>query len=103
MGPKVTIDSATLVNKAYEVIEAHWLYGLSYDRIDVVCHPESLVHALVEYVHRSVKAHLAEPDMRLPIQYPLLWHRAPSAAPRFEWIAASTLHFGQLDARRYPF
>jgi len=102
MGPKVTIDSATLVNKAYEVIEAHWLYGLSYDRIDVVWHPESLVHALVEYVDGSVKAHLAEPDMRLPIQYALLWDRAPSAAPRFEWMAARTLHFGEIDARRYP-
>jgi 1-deoxy-D-xylulose-5-phosphate reductoisomerase len=102
MGPKVTIDSATLVNKAYEVIEAHWLYGLDYDRIDVVSHPESLVHALVEYVDGSVKAHIAEPDMRLPIQYALLWDRAPSAAPRFEWTAARALHFGEVDARRYP-
>ena len=102
MGPKVTIDSATLVNKAYEVIEAHWLYGLAYDRIDVVSHPESLVHALVEYVDGSVKAHLAEPDMRLPIQYALLWDRAPSAAPRFDWTTARALHFGEVDARRYP-
>jgi 1-deoxy-D-xylulose-5-phosphate reductoisomerase len=102
MGPKVTIDSATLVNKAYEVVEAHWLYGLPYDRIEVVFHPESLVHALVEYVDGSVKAQIAEPDMRLPIQYALLWDRAPSPAPRFEWASARTFHFGQIDLRRYP-
>jgi 1-deoxy-D-xylulose-5-phosphate reductoisomerase len=102
MGPKVTIDSATLVNKAYEVVEARWLYGLDYAQIDVVYHPESIVHAMVEYVDGSVKAHLAEPDMRLPIQYALLWDRAPSAAPRFEWTAARALHFGTIDARRYP-
>ena len=102
MGPKVTIDSATLVNKGYEVVETRWLYGLDYDRIDVVYHPESVVHALVEYVDGSVKAQLAEPDMRLPIQYALLWDRAPSPAPRFDWSAARTLHFGEIDVRRYP-
>jgi 1-deoxy-D-xylulose-5-phosphate reductoisomerase len=102
MGHKVTIDSATLVNKGYEVVETRWLYGLPYDRIDVVYHPESLVHALVEYVDGSVKAHLAEPDMRLPIQYALLWDRAPSPAPRFDWTAARTLHLGEIDERRYP-
>src|SRR5207237_1713203 len=102
MGPKVTIDSATLVNKAYEVVETHWLYGLPYDRIDVVYHPESLVHALVEYVDGSVKAQLAEPDMRLPIQYALLWDRVPSPAPRFDWTADRSLHFGEIDVLRYP-
>jgi 1-deoxy-D-xylulose-5-phosphate reductoisomerase len=102
MGPKVTIDSATLVNKGYEIVETHWLYGLPYDRIDVVYHPESLVHALVEYVDGSVKAQLAEPDMRLPIQYALLWDRAPSPAPRFDWTAERTLRFGAIDMRRYP-
>ena len=102
MGPKVTIDSATLVNKGYEVVETHWLYGLPYDRIEVVYHPESLIHALVEYVDGSVKAQLAEPDMRLPIQYALLWGRAPSAVPRFEWAAARTMRFGPIDAARYP-
>ena len=102
MGPKVTIDSATLVNKGYEVIETRWLYGLPYERIDVVYHPESLVHALVEYVDGSVKAQLAEPDMRLPIQYALLWDRAPSPAPRFDWTADRTLHFGQIEMARYP-
>ena len=69
---------------------------------DVVYHPESLVHALVEYVDGSVKAQLAEPDMRLPIQYALLWDRAPSPAPRFDWTADRTLHFGQIEMARYP-
>jgi 1-deoxy-D-xylulose-5-phosphate reductoisomerase len=102
MGPKVTIDSATLVNKGYEVVEARWLYGLDYEQIDVVYHPESVVHAMVEYVDGSVKAQLAEPDMRLPIQYALLWDRAPSPAPRFDWSADRALHLGKIDMQRYP-
>ncbi len=103
MGPKVTIDSATLVNKAYEVIEAHWLYGIPYDRIDVVVHPESVVHALVELVDGSVIAQLAEPDMRLPIQYALLWEHAPSRAPRLDLMRSRDLRFrGPPDPARYP-
>jgi 1-deoxy-D-xylulose-5-phosphate reductoisomerase len=102
MGPKVTIDSATLVNKGYEVVEARWLYGLDYEQIEVVYHPESIVHAMVEYVDGSVKAQLAEPDMRLPIQYALLWDRAPSPAARFDWTADRSLHFGEIDLGRYP-
>jgi 1-deoxy-D-xylulose-5-phosphate reductoisomerase len=102
MGPKVTIDSATLVNKGYEVVETRWLYGLEYERIEVVYHPESVIHALVEYVDGSVKAQLAEPDMRLPIQYALLWDRVPSPAPRFDWSADRTLRLGRIDERRYP-
>ena len=103
MGPKVTIDSATLVNKAYEVIEAHWLYGLPYDRIDVVVHPESVVHALVELEDGSVIAQLAEPDMRLPIQYALLWEHAPSPARRLDLSRARQLTFrGIPDPTRYP-
>ena len=69
MGPRITIDSATLMNKAFEVIEAHHLFGIDYDRIDVVVHPQSIVHSLVEFVDGSLKAHLGEPDMRVPIQY----------------------------------
>jgi len=102
MGPKVTIDSATLVNKGYEVVETRWLYDMPYERIEVVYHPESLVHALVEFIDGSVKAQLAEPDMRLPIQYALLWDRAPSAAPRFDWTRQQTLHFGEIEKARYP-
>src|SRR2546428_10885017 len=102
MGPKVTIDSATLVNKGYEVVEPHCLYGFDYEQIAVAYNPESAVHAMVEYVDGSVKALLAEPDMRLPIQYALLWDRAPSPAPRFDWSADRLLHFGEIDVLRYP-
>lgn len=103
MGPKVTVDSATLVNKAYEVIEAHWLYGVPYERIDVVIHPESVVHALVELVDGSVIAQLAEPDMRLPIQYALLWEHAPGPAARLDLSRPRQLGFrGPPDVRRYP-
>lgn len=102
MGPKVTVDSATLVNKAYEVIEARWLYDVPYDRIDVVLHPESVVHAMVELVDGSVLAQLAEPDMRLPIQYALLWEHAPGPAPRLDWRRARALTFRPVEAGRYP-
>ncbi|MEA2662770.1 MAG: 1-deoxy-D-xylulose-5-phosphate reductoisomerase [Chloroflexota bacterium] len=102
MGPKVTIDSATLTNKGYEVVEAHWLYGIEYDRIEVVLHPESVVHAMVELVDGSVVAQIAEPDMRLPIQYALLWEHRPSPATRFDWTRTRALHFGPVDLERYP-
>jgi 1-deoxy-D-xylulose-5-phosphate reductoisomerase len=103
MGPKVTIDSATLANKGYEVVETHWLYDIPYERIDIVVHPESVIHALVEFTDGSVKAQLAEPDMRLPIQYALLWDRLPSPAARLDWSRVRTLRFeGAPDDRRYP-
>ncbi|HYN63484.1 MAG TPA: 1-deoxy-D-xylulose-5-phosphate reductoisomerase, partial [Candidatus Limnocylindrales bacterium] len=93
MGPKITIDSATLVNKAYEIIETRWLYDLPYDRIDVVLHPESVVHALVELTDGSVMAQLAEPDMRLPIQYALLWERRQSPARRMDLALPMDIRF----------
>ena len=103
MGPKVTIDSATLANKGYEVVETRWLYDLPYDQIEIVLHPESVVHALVELADGSVKAQLAEPDMRLPIQYALLWEHLPSPARRLDWLVARTLRFaGAPDLHRYP-
>ncbi len=103
MGPKVTIDSATLANKGYEVVETRWLYDLPYDRIEIVVHPESVVHALVEFADGSVKAQLAEPDMRLPIQFALLWEHAPSPARRIDWAEGRTLRFtGAPDLERYP-
>lgn len=102
MGQKVTIDSATLTNKGYEVVEAHWLYGTPYDRIDVVLHPESVVHAMVELVDGSVKAQLAEPDMRLPIQYALLWEHREGPAARLDWTRQRTLRFGPVPSDRYP-
>jgi len=103
MGPKITIDSATLVNKAFEVMEAKWLYRLPYSRIDAVIHPRSVVHSLVEFTDGSYKAQLGLPDMRLPIQYALSFpERLPSparhAAPE-DWGA---LEFLPLDEARYP-
>ncbi len=103
MGPKITIDSATLVNKAFEAMEAKWLYRLPYSRIDAVIHPRSVVHSLVEFTDGSYKAQLGLPDMRLPIQYALSYpERLPSparhAAPE-EWGA---LEFLPLDEERYP-
>ena len=102
MGPKVTVDSATLVNKGYEVVETRWLYDLPYARIDIVLHPESVIHALVELADGSVKAQLAEPDMRIPIQYALLWDRALCSAPRLAWDRPRTLGLGPVDPARYP-
>ena len=103
MGPKITIDSATLVNKAFEVIEARWLYRLPYSRIDAVIHPRSVVHSLVEFTDGSYKAQLGVPDMRLPIQYALSHPaRLPSPArqaPPEEWGPIELL---PLDARQYP-
>ena len=83
MGAKITIDSATLMNKGLEVVEAHWLYDCDYARIDVVVHPQSVIHSAVEFVDGSVKAQLGHPDMRIPIQYALTHpRRVASPAPR---------------------
>ena len=92
MGAKITIDSATLANKGLEVIEAHWLYDVGYDAIDVVIHPQSVVHSAVRFVDGSLKAQLGTPDMRLPIQYALTYPRPPPVAgrrarPRRRWPA----------------
>ena len=98
MGPKVTIDSATLVNKAFEVMEAKWLYGLPYSRIEAVIHPQSVVHSLVEFADGSYKAQLGLPDMRLPIQYALTYpERLPSVARR-----ATPERWGSLDFHELP-
>jgi len=103
MGPKITIDSATLVNKAFEAIEAKWLYDLPYPRIDAVLHPGSIVHSLVEFVDGSFKAQLGLPDMRLPIQFALSYperHAGPVrvAAPE-DWMP---LTFAPLETTRFP-
>lgn len=85
MGSRITIDSSTLMNKAFEVIEAHHLFGIDYDDIDVVVHPQSIVHSMVEFIDGSVKAQLGDPDMRLPIQYAVAYpDRAPSADRNFD-------------------
>ncbi|MFD0671701.1 1-deoxy-D-xylulose-5-phosphate reductoisomerase [Cohnella sp. GCM10027633] len=103
MGAKITIDSATMVNKGLEVIEAHWLFGLPYDRIDVVLHPESIIHSMVEFVDTSVIAQLGNPDMRVPIQYALTYpERRPSPASPLDLLAAGALHFKPMDFERFP-
>lgn len=104
MGRKITVDSATLMNKAFEVIEAHWLFGMPWEDIQVVIHPQSVVHSMVEFVDGSVKAQLSNPDMRLPIQYALLYpHRLenPKIA-RFDPISTSLLTFHDWERERYP-
>lgn len=104
MGAKITIDSATLMNKGFEVIEAHWLFGIPYDEISVLMHPESVVHSAVEYVDHSVIAQLGAPDMRLPIQYALTYPDRYSydLDTPLDLTKLSTLHFGAPDTERFP-
>ncbi|MBI2836423.1 MAG: 1-deoxy-D-xylulose-5-phosphate reductoisomerase [Chloroflexi bacterium] len=104
MGPKVTIDSATLMNKGLEVIEAHWLFDMSYDDIQVIVHPQSIIHSMVEFADGSVKAQLSVPDMRLAIQFALSYpDRLPNPAlPRIEWGALKDLTFEPPDTARFP-
>ena len=102
MGKKITIDSATLFNKGLEIIEAKWLFNMPLSKIDVVIHPQSIIHSLIEFVDGSLKAHLSYPDMRLPIQYALLYpQRLPSLIPLLDLYNLS-LTFQQLDERRFP-
>jgi 1-deoxy-D-xylulose-5-phosphate reductoisomerase len=103
MGPKITIDSATLVNKAFEVIEARWLYRLPYSKIEAVIHPQSVVHSLVAFVDGSYKAQLGLPDMRLPIQYALTFpERLASPARSASPAAWGSLEFAPLDESAVP-
>jgi 1-deoxy-D-xylulose-5-phosphate reductoisomerase len=103
MGPKITIDSATLMNKGLEVIEARWLFDLLPERVGVVVHPESIVHSLVEYVDGSVLAQLGLPDMRAPIALALTWpERLPLALPRLDLAGLAQLRFEEPDLARFP-
>jgi 1-deoxy-D-xylulose-5-phosphate reductoisomerase len=103
MGAKVTIDSATLANKGLEVIEARWLYDVPYEQIDVVIHPQSVVHSAVQFVDGSLKAQLGTPDMRLPIQYALTYpDRRPSPAAPVDLLATARLDFRAPDLERFP-
>ena len=104
MGKKVTIDSATLMNKGLEVIEAHWLFDMPFEKIDVVVHPQSIVHSMVEFADGSLKAQLSCPDMRLPIQYALSYpDRLPNPAlPRLDWSGLKSLDFEAPDPKRFP-
>ncbi len=104
MGSKISIDSATLANKALEVIEAHFLYGLPYERIEVVVHPTSIVHSLVEFVDGSVLAQMGEPTMELPILHALAWPRRPAddVLCTFDPLKSSPLVFEPVDTVRFP-
>jgi 1-deoxy-D-xylulose-5-phosphate reductoisomerase len=104
MGKKITIDSATLMNKAFEVIECHWLFDVPWDRIQVVIHPQSIIHSMVEFNDGSVKAQLSPPDMRLPIQYALLYpQRKPNKSfGHFDPVSTESLTFEPMDIERYP-
>jgi 1-deoxy-D-xylulose-5-phosphate reductoisomerase len=103
MGPVVTINSATMVNKALEVIEAHELFGVPYDRIEVVVHPQSVIHSMVEFVDGSTLAQASPPDMRLPIAVALGWPaRVPGAAAAVDWTLAHTWEFAPLDEVAFP-
>ena len=107
MGPKITIDSATLMNKAFEVIESHWLFDVPWENIEVVVHPQSTIHSMVEFADGSVKAQLGPPSMRLPIQYALFYperRRNPddSLIPRLDTGITQGLDFRPMEPERYP-
>ena len=103
MGPKVTIDSATLMNKALEIVEARWLFDVPAERIEVLIHPQSVVHSLVEFVDSSVVAQLGLADMRLPIQYALTWpERVDGDLPRLDLLSCGRLEFEAPDRERFP-
>ena len=103
MGRRITIDSASLFNKGLEVIEAHWLFDVPFDRIDVLLHRESIIHSLVEFTDGSIKAHLSFPDMRQPIQYALSYpERLDLDLAPLDFAKLGALRFGELDRERYP-
>ncbi|HJX12472.1 MAG TPA: 1-deoxy-D-xylulose-5-phosphate reductoisomerase, partial [Dehalococcoidales bacterium] len=104
MGKKVTIDSATLMNKGLEVIEAHWLFNMAIDDVRVLVHPQSIVHSMVEFIDGAVKAQLSFPDMRLPIQYALTYpdRLANPELPTLDWDDFRSLTFGPPDLERFP-
>ena len=103
MGRKITIDSASMMNKALEVIEARWLFDMPAERIDVLIHPQSVIHSMVEYADGAVMAQLGTPDMRLPILYAMSWpERLPTGGKRLDFAAMNALTFEQPDLERFP-
>jgi len=103
MGERITIDSATMMNKGFEVIEAKWLFGTDLDRIEVVIHPQSTIHSMVEFVDGSILAQLGPTDMRMPIQYALTYpERAPSKQCALDWSKLSRLDFEEVPAKKFP-
>ena len=102
MGAKITIDSATLMNKGLEMIEAKWLFNLKADQIQVVIHPQSIIHSMVQFEDGSIKAQMGMPDMKLPIQYAMAFpHRIPNDFPRFNFKSVSTLNFEEPDVKTF--
>ncbi len=104
MGRKVTIDSATLMNKGMEILEAHWLFHVPLEKIQVVIHPQSIVHSMIEFTDGSTKAQLSYPDMRLPVQYALLYPERPHHAnlPSIDWTVSSQLTFNPVNKDKFP-
>jgi 1-deoxy-D-xylulose-5-phosphate reductoisomerase len=103
MGPKITIDSATLMNKGFEVIEISWLFDVPIDNIEIVIHPQSIVHSMVEFADGSIKAQMSPPDMRLPIQYALLYpERLPNNFPHLDLTNTTSLTFEPPDGEQFP-
>jgi len=103
MGAKISVDSATLMNKGLELIEAHYLFGLPSERLDVVIHPQSVIHSMVEFVDGSILAQLGSPDMRIPIAYALAWpERMPTPAQRLDFASIARLDFEEPDLERFP-
>jgi len=103
MGPKVTVDSSTLMNKGLEVIEAHWLFDINYDLIKVMVHPQSIIHSMVEFKDGSILAQMGAPDMRLPIQYALSWpERWPNHLPKLNFKEVTSLTFSSPDTEKFP-
>jgi 1-deoxy-D-xylulose-5-phosphate reductoisomerase len=104
MGKKITIDSATMMNKAFEVIESHWLFEVPWDKIEVVIHPQSTIHSMVEFEDGSIKAQMGPPDMRLPIQYALFYPKRFSndMIPKLDISVSHSLTFQPMEPERYP-
>lgn len=102
MGAKITIDSSTLVNKGFEVIEAAWLFGLDADKISVLIHPQSIVHSMVEFEDGAIKAQLGTPDMHMPISYALMFPQRAVRGERFSFVDNPTLTFAEVDRVKYP-
>jgi 1-deoxy-D-xylulose-5-phosphate reductoisomerase len=103
MGPAITIDSATLMNKSLEIVEARWLFDLPPEQIEVICHPQSIIHSLVEFVDGSVMAQMGVPDMRVPIQYAMTFpERGRSPRRPSTWRAIARLTFEAVDRKKFP-
>ena len=103
MGKKITIDSATMMNKGFEVIEAFWLFNIPYDKIDIIIHKESIIHSMIEYIDGSIKAQLSEPNMRTPIQFALTYPgRLKTEIDYFDFIKNNTFHFEKVDYNKFP-